>query len=34
VEDEKFEYDVAISYAGEDRWYVQPVAEALRDSGI
>ena len=27
-------FDVALSYAGEDRYYVKQVAEILRDSGI
>ena len=27
-------YDVALSYAGEDRYYVKQVAEILRDSGV
>ena len=30
----KWEYDVTLSYAGEDRHYVKEVAEILRDSGI
>ena len=34
VTEEQFEFDVAISYAGEDRWYVNPIAEKLRESGI
>lgn len=29
-----FEYDVALSFAGEDREYVDQVAELLRDSGV
>lgn len=31
---DEFEYDVALSLAGEDRGYVQPIAERLRDSGV
>ena len=30
----EYEYDVALSFAGENRSYVQSVAEALRESGI
>lgn len=33
VEDD-FEFDVALSLAGEDRAYVRPVAEQLRDYGV
>jgi hypothetical protein len=29
-----FEYDVALSFAGEDRAYVQPIARILRERGI
>jgi glucokinase len=29
-----FEYDVALSYASEDREYVRPVAEGLREHGV
>jgi hypothetical protein len=29
-----FEYDVALSFAGEDRPYVERVAESLRDMGV
>lgn len=29
-----FDYDVALSFAGEDRGYVQQVADALRRAGI
>jgi hypothetical protein len=29
----EFEYDVALSFAGEDRGYVQPIAQRLRDAG-
>jgi hypothetical protein len=32
--EEEFEYDVALSFAGEDRGYVQPIAETLRQSGV
>lgn len=32
--DETFEFDVALSFAGEDRGYVHPIAETLRDNGI
>jgi hypothetical protein len=28
------DYDVAFSFAGEDRDYVRPIAERLRDQGI
>jgi hypothetical protein len=33
-EPEKFEYDVALSLAGEDRGYVQPIAARLRECGV
>lgn len=29
-----FEFDVALSFAGEDRGYVHPIAERLRERGI
>jgi hypothetical protein len=29
-----FEYDVALSFAGEDRIYVEQVAQTLRDAGV
>ena len=32
--EKKIKYNVALSYAGEDRYYVKEVAEILRDSGI
>ena len=31
---ESFEYDVALSMAGEDRGYVNPIAVQLRESGV
>jgi hypothetical protein len=31
---ESFEYDVALSLAGEDRGYVHPIAVSLRDRGV
>jgi hypothetical protein len=34
AESTDFEYDVALSFAGEDRDYVQQVAEALREKGV
>ncbi len=30
----ELKYDVALSYASEDRYYVKEVAEILRDSGV
>jgi len=30
----KFEYDVALSFAGEDRVYVEKVAKYLKEKGI
>ncbi len=32
--EQEFEFDVALSFAGEDRAYVNPIAHALRDSGV
>ncbi len=32
--DQRFEYDVALSFAGEDREYVAQVAAALRENGV
>jgi hypothetical protein len=31
---DEFEFDVGLSFAGEDRWYVKPIAERLRAAGI
>src|SRR5690348_13440434 len=32
--DQVFDYDVALSYAGEDRVYVQKIAARLREHGV
>lgn len=32
--EQEFEFDVALSFAGEDRAYVHPIAHTLRDSGV
>ena len=34
LNDYKFEYDVALSFAGEDRDYVEKIANALKDKGV
>jgi hypothetical protein len=32
--EDKYQYDVALSFAGEDRHYVEQVAEILKRKGI